>query len=86
MTYDEVLWSERQVQKVPGLNLCQTSNDGNEYLRLGEALAAKVPKIHAVKILRVDSKRTAQAFIVLNVFLLLFYVNNFFDFTSLSIL
>lgn len=71
-------------QKVPGLNLCQTSNDGNEFLRLGWTLCQGL-QIHAVKILHEDSRYTAQAFIILDVFLLFFYVNHFFDFMSLSI-
>lgn len=71
-------------QKVPGLNLCQTSNDGNEFLRLAYTLC-QGPEIHAVKILHVDAKHKEQVFIALNKFLLIFYVNNFFDFMSFSI-
>lgn len=64
MTYDEVLWSERQDRKYQDL-ICQTSNDGNEFLRLGrtpcqdlenscsEDPARRPPKTHGASIYRI---------------------------------
>lgn len=81
-----VVWEARH--KVPALNLCQSSNDGNEFLRLSWP-QCQGPEIHAAEMLHVDSKRTLRHLwleYLLNVFLLLFQVNHFFDFVSLSIL
>lgn len=58
MTYDEVLWSGEARQKVPGLNLCQASNDGNEFLRSGWTRCQGL-EIHAAK-MHVDSQNTRR--------------------------
>ena len=77
MTYDEVLWSERQDRKYQDL-IC---------VRLAmmvmnscgwAGLSAKVLKFMQWRSC-IDSKHTAQAFIVLNA-VGFFYVNHFFDF------
>lgn len=77
------VWEARQ--KAPGLHLSQTSYDGNEFLRLGWTPCQGL-KIHAMKTLHVDPWHKVQAFIALDIFLLFFYVNRFFDFMSLLIL
>lgn len=81
MTYDEVLWSERQDRKYQDLicvRLAMMVMNSCGWVALCQGL-----EIHAVKILHVDSKHTSDAVIALDVF---FYADHFFDFTSLSIL
>lgn len=63
MTYDEVLWSERQDRKYQDLicvRLAMIVMNSCGWV----GLSAKVLKIHAAKILHVDSKYAVQSFIV----------------------
>lgn len=63
MTYDEVLWSERQDRKYQDLicvRLAMIVMNSCGWV----GLSAKFLKIHAVKILHVDSKYAVQSFIV----------------------
>lgn len=84
MTYDEASRSERQDRKHQDfiwVRLAMIVMNSCGWV----GLCAKVLKIHATKTLHVDLWHKAQAFIALDIFLLFFYVNHFFDFMSLLI-